>query len=128
MHIIMGNLSYPRVKCYWENKLFIPMIVDRFFKLRQHLYFVKIQEKPANSTNRFRKVRPLYDILRSKMLQLPLENTLSLHQQMVPFKRRLNVTQYKGKPYLWGIKIFALWSTNSTMYDFLMYQGTSTEQ
>lgn len=47
IHILMGNLNYPRLRCYWENKLKIPMISEsmprnRFSQLRTHLHFVNV--------------------------------------------------------------------------------------
>lgn len=62
------------------------------------------------------------------MLELGLENKLSIDEQMVPFKGKINVKQYiKGNPCPWGIKIFAICGTSGIMYDFLLYQGSSTE-
>lgn len=133
LHILMGNLNYPRVRCYWENKLRIPMIADamardRFFKLRKHLHFVNVQEKPPECRDRLWKVRPLYDTLRSRMLELPLETALCIDEQMIPFKGQINIKQYvKGKPTPWGIKLFALCGTSGIMYDFIIYQGSTTE-
>lgn len=47
---------------------------------------------------------------------------------MVPFKGRLNVKQYvANKPKPWGIKIFALCGSSGLIYDFLIYQGGTTE-
>lgn len=48
--ILMENLIYPRIHCYWENNLRIPMIADamtreQFCNLRTHLNFVNVQEK-----------------------------------------------------------------------------------
>ncbi|XP_050295117.1 piggyBac transposable element-derived protein 2-like [Anthonomus grandis grandis] len=124
----MGNLNYPRIKLYWDHKLQIPLIsnnitVNRFYKLRQHIHFVNIHEKLDNS-DRFWKVRPLYDAIRRRCLSLPLESKLCVDEQMVPFKGSLNV---KNKPKPWGIKIFALCGSSGILYDFIIYQGSTTE-
>ncbi|XP_050295773.1 piggyBac transposable element-derived protein 3-like [Anthonomus grandis grandis] len=109
IHIIMGNLHYPRIKFYWDHKLQIPLIsnnmtVNRFYKLRQHIHFVNIHEKLDNS-DRFWKVRPLYDAIRRRCLSLPLESKLCVDEQMVPFKGSLNVKQYvKNKPKPWEFR------------------------
>lgn len=132
IHIVMGNLHYPRVRNYWESKLQIPLIsnnmnVNRFFKLRQNLHFVDAQMRPETN-DRFWKIRPLYDILRKRCLELPIEENLCIDEQMVPFKGNLNVKQYiRGKPSPWGVKIFALCGSSGIMYDFLIYQGSTTE-
>jgi hypothetical protein len=49
IHILMGNLHYPKVRFYWNQKLSIPIIspvmtVNRFFKLRQDVDFVNSDE------------------------------------------------------------------------------------
>ncbi|KAI4464016.1 transposase is4 [Holotrichia oblita] len=98
VHIMMGNLHYPRVRNYWEARFSIPLIaanmtLNRFFKLRQNLHFVDAQNRPQTN-DRFWKVRPLYSMLRARCLALPLETNLCIDEQMVPFKGNLNVKQY----------------------------------
>lgn len=132
VHIMMGNLHYPRVRNYWEARFSIPLIaanmtLNRFFKLRQNLHFVDAQNRPQTN-DRFWKVRPLYSMLRARCLALPLETNLCIDEQMVPFKGNLNVKQYiRGKPSPWGVRIFALCGSSGIMYDFLLYQGATTE-
>ena len=131
IHVLMGNLHYPRIKCYWNPKLRISHIADnmplnRFYTLRQNLHFVDITNN-AENRDRFWKIRPLYDTIRSQMLTLPLESKLSIDEQMVPFKGSLNVKQFiKNKPKPWGIKIYALCGTSGQMLDFILYQGSTT--
>jgi hypothetical protein len=73
MHILIGNLHYPRLQFYWDAKLCIPMIADhmpinRFYKLKQHVHFVNIEENTPVHKDRIWKVRPLYDSIRAKCL------------------------------------------------------------
>ncbi|KAI4464225.1 transposase is4 [Holotrichia oblita] len=104
------------------------MARDRFFKLRKHLHFVNVHERPPENTDRLWKVRPLYDVLRNRMSELTLETALCVDEQMIPFKGRLNIKQYvKAKPNPWGFKLFALCGTSGIMYDFVIYQGSTTE-
>ncbi|KAJ8879173.1 hypothetical protein PR048_019779 [Dryococelus australis] len=47
---------------------------------------------------------------------------------MVPFKGTLSVKQYmQSKPCKWDVKIFILCGKNGMCYDFLIYQGSTTE-
>ncbi|KAJ3641828.1 hypothetical protein Zmor_028301 [Zophobas morio] len=47
---------------------------------------------------------------------------------MVALRGQLSIKQYvKGKPQPWGIKMFALCGRSGMMYDFIIYQGGSTE-
>ncbi|KAG5871942.1 hypothetical protein JTB14_022417 [Gonioctena quinquepunctata] len=131
IHILMGNIRYPRVQNYWEARLEVPIIANsmsrnHFYKLRQHLHFVNTMEKP-NINDRFWKVRPLFNTIRKKCLKLPLEKCLCVDEQMMPSKGKIDVKQYvKGKPYPWGIKIFALCGASGLLYDFSLYQGFTT--
>ena len=132
IHIVMGNCHYPRIRCYWQPHLKIPLVsdnmtVNRFFQLRQNLHFVNIEQKPDNN-DRFWKIRPLYETIRTRCLSLPLETDLCIDEQMIPFKGSLNVKQYiKNKPTKWGVKLFALCGRSGTLYVFILYQGSTTE-
>lgn len=131
INILMGNLNLPRVRMYWEPKFSVPLISEnmtsnRFFKLRNNLHF--IVDKDPNNNDRFWKVRPLYDAIRKYCASLPLESTFSVDEQMVPFKGQLDVKQYvKNKPSKWGIKLFCLCGITGMIYDFIIYQGSTTE-
>ena len=137
IHILMGNLHYPRVQFYWDSKhsvrIPIPLwwtmcLYNRFIKLRHNLHFVDISKRDEGSTDRFWKIRSLYQIMRARCLSLPLKMEMCIHEQMVPFKSRLNVKQYvKNKPHSRGIKILALCGRNGILYEFLIYQGATTE-
>lgn len=130
----MGNFGYPRVRMYWEPRFQIPLIaesgitVNRFFKLRTCFHVTKENEKPANN-DRFWKVRPIFNQLKKRCQELPVESKLNIDEQMVPFKGSLDVKQYiRNKPTKWGVKIFVLCGESGTMYDFLIiYQGSTTE-
>ncbi|KAJ8909387.1 hypothetical protein NQ315_006113 [Exocentrus adspersus] len=103
------------------------MAINRFYKLRQHLHFVNTEEKP-NNDNRLWKIRPLYDTLRVRFQSLPLETDLCIDEQMIPFKSSLNIKQYiKNKHTKWGIKLLALCGRSGLCYDFIIYQGVTTE-
>lgn len=129
--IIMGNLGYPRVRMYWEPKFAIPLIaenisVNRFFKLRNNMHFTSEEDK--DSTDRLWKIRPLYNKIRERCHSLDPEEVYSVDEQMVPFKGSLNIKQYiKNKPTKWGVKLFLLCGVSGTIYDFIIYQGSSTE-
>jgi len=131
INILMGNLGLPRVRMYWEPKFAVPLISEnmtsnRFFKLRNNLHF--IIDKDPNTNDRFWKVRPLYEAIRKYCASLQLESTFSVDEQMVPFKGQLNVKQYiKNKPTKWGVKLFCLCGISGMIYDFIIYQGSTTE-
>jgi hypothetical protein len=108
IHIIMGNLHYPRLRLYWNAEFVVPVIAEnmtynRFSKLRTHIHFVD-NINDVNESDRFWKVRPLYNAIKKRCNELSLETNLSIDEQMIPFKGQINIKQYvKGKPCPWGI-------------------------
>ncbi|GBM74764.1 Chimeric ERCC6-PGBD3 protein [Araneus ventricosus] len=131
LRIIMGTLKYPRVNLYWDNSVGIPTFVncmtrDRFFQLRANLHLVDTMH--PNNEDRIYKVRPIFNSVRNRCLQLPVEKICSVDEQIVPFRGNLNIKQYmKNKPNPWGIKIFILCGISGIAYDFIVYQGSTTE-
>ncbi|KAL2082104.1 hypothetical protein ACEWY4_021922 [Coilia grayii] len=100
----------------------------RFFQLRTNLHVVNNNERPSDNTDVFYKVRPLYDSIRKRCLELQMEENLSIDEQIVPFRGKLSVLQYvKGKPEPWGVKVYFLCGKSGLAYDFLIYQGATTE-
>lgn len=130
MHILMGVVSLPRVRLYWDRLMRVPMISEtmsekRFFKLRNNLHATV--DEPSDCQDRLWKVRPLLDQIRARCLELQLEEECSIDEQMIPFKGNLSIKQYvKGKPTPWGIKVFALCGRSGMLYDFVVYQGENT--
>lgn len=133
IHVIMGNLNFPRARMYWHPFIGIPLVKDnmsynRFCKLRGTLHLVDITARGDNNMDRFWKVRAIYDSIRQRCRTLPLETNLCVDEQIVPFKGQINVKQYiKNKPKKWGIKIYILAGQSGLIYDFLIYQGSTTE-
>jgi len=131
INILMENLVLPRFLINWEPKFAVPLILEnmisnRFSKLRNNLHF--IIDKDPNTNDRFWKVRPLYEAIRKYCASLQLESTFSVDEQMVPFKGQLNVKQFiKNKLTKWGVKLFCLCGMSGMIYDFIIYQGSTTE-
>jgi len=133
IHLYMGVLNFPRIRMYWEQKSRINTIADnmtrnRFFELRFCYHVIDNNTIPTNNIDRFIKVRPLYDLLKKRCNELPVEQNICVDEQMVPFKGKLSVKQYmRGKPNPWGIKLYLLCGENGLVYNFLIYQGSTTE-
>ncbi|XP_068082072.1 piggyBac transposable element-derived protein 3-like [Anabrus simplex] len=132
LNIAMGAIKYPRIRMYWDSATGLDlfkssMARNRFFQIRNNLHLVDTLQKPENN-DRFWKVRPIYNYIRKQCLDLEIEKIISIDEQMIPFRGQLNVKQYvKGKPFPWGIKLFALCGKSGLAYDFLLYQGSTTE-
>ncbi|KAI4469673.1 transposase is4 [Holotrichia oblita] len=103
------------------------MARDEFFQVRSNLHCVNNLELPENCQDRLYKVRPLYDAIRKRCLELDIEENLCIDAQMVPFRGNISIKQYvKGKPTPWGVKIFVLCGKSGMAYDFVIYQGATT--
>lgn len=129
----MANFNLPRIKMYWDSSIGISIIKEnmtlkRFSKLRQSINLVDITAREVGNTDRLWKVRSIYNSIRSRCLELPLETDLCIDEQIVPFKGQINIKQYiKNKPKKWGIKLFVLAGQSGQIYDFIIYQGSTTE-
>lgn len=136
LQIMMGNLKLPRIEMYYGRDLQIKMFTDsiplyRFYLLRTNFHLIDVQTIPDNCTDKFVRIRPLMDSVRKRCLQLPVEEYLSIDEQMIPMRGRITkgVKQYvKQKPKIkWGVKNLVLCGKSGLAYDFVCYQGSTTE-
>lgn len=136
LHIWMGNLKFPRIEMYYQRELQMKIFTDsiplyRFYQLRTNFHVIDVLGIAPDCTDKFVRVRPLMNSVRARCLELPLEEYLSVDEQMIPCRGRLTkgVKQYvKIKPKIkWGIKNLVLCGKSGLAYDFICYQGESTE-
>lgn len=92
VQILMGTLSIPQAKLYWNKFLGVPLIQscltkNRFFELRNHLHFTdNSAERTGN--DKLWKIRPFLDRMVTKCQSLGKTTDLSIDVQMIPFSRR----------------------------------------
>ncbi|XP_070385990.1 piggyBac transposable element-derived protein 3-like [Dermacentor albipictus] len=131
--MLMGILKFPRIRMYWQASTRIPAIAEsmtakRFFRIRAALHITdsNAPRDPA-SQDKFWKVRPVIEAIRSRCLQLePLEHN-SIDEQMIPFTGRVPAKQFvKGKPNPEGVKVFLRCSADGLAHDLELYQGKGT--
>lgn len=121
---------------YYQRELQMKIFTDsiplyRFYLLRTNFHLIDVLAIPPESTDKFVRVRPLMDSVRKRCLQLPLEENLAVDEQMIPCRGKLTkeVRQYvKIKPKIkWGLKNLVLCGKSGLVYDYILYQGESTE-
>lgn len=104
LHIASGVLKYPQIKNVlgeqFENWNFHS---DRFFQLRSNLHMVNVLED-HDPNDRIWKFRLMFDAVRSRCLELDLEQQLWVDEQIIPFH---------GRPIIYktvceGVKLFVL--------------------
>lgn len=136
LHVWMGNIKIPRIEMYYSRQLDLKIFIDsiplyRFYQLRTNFHVMDVQSISPQCTDKFIRVRPLMNAVRRRCLELPLEEYLAVDEQMIPCRGKLTsgVKQYvKMKPKIkWGVKNLVLCGKSGLAYDFICYQGDSTE-
>ncbi|XP_047107926.1 piggyBac transposable element-derived protein 3-like [Schistocerca piceifrons] len=132
-------LCFLYMKCLLEHFLFILTIENR------HSIEAPVDDNIVRSTvNYYFREIPLLILLfvnisvlfimskkqyfNIECLELSVEEELAVDEAMIPYTGKLSVKQYvKGKPPPWGIKMYMLCGKRGQAYDFILYQGASTE-
>jgi Transposase IS4 len=135
LHMYMGCNKLPRLRLYWSPLMGLGkfnhssiMTQKRFCQLRNNLHLVNNLERPSDCKDKFFKVRPLLDTIRNRCRELAVEECVAVDEQMIPFKGRHSCKQYiPSKPCPWAFKNFVICGRSGQPYDFIMYQGSSTE-
>lgn len=134
--IFMSVYHFPSVRSYWSTKFgFRPIIeampVNKFEKIRRILHFNdNTLHKPVSHPNhdKLHKLRPVIDYLATKFSSVPMEQRLSVDEQMCATKISHFMKQYlPNKPHKWGFKLFALCSLAGYCYNFIIYSGSDKE-
>lgn len=135
--LYMSLVRMPSVRSYWSEKLeFLPikntMTVNKFEKIRQYIHFNDNncfipRDQPGH--DRLFKIRPILDALNEKFSSVPMEQHLSLDEQMCSTKVRHYMKQFMPlKPHKWGFKLFVLAGASGYAYKFEIYSGQETSQ
>jgi len=102
--------------------------LNQFFSLRSNFHLIDNSSIPRDNTNKFIKVRPIYEAINNKIKSIPKERNLSVDEQIISFKGHLQMKQYvKGKPCPWGIKAFLLCGSCGMVYNIILYQSNTTD-
>ncbi|KAF2355450.1 PiggyBac transposable element-derived protein, partial [Trinorchestia longiramus] len=105
-----------------NDKISSTMSRKRWEDIKASLHLV--DNSKLDPSNKLAKVRLLVDHLREKFQKLPMEEHLSVDEQIVPFKGTSSMKQYiPKKPHKWGYKIFVLAGSSGLVYDFIPYTG-----
>lgn len=92
MNLIMGCITYPRLRMYWQGGMGLSLITDcmsrdRFIALRSNIHFVDNVSPPEYAkTNRLWKIQPVIEEVRNTCKKIPRHfNFYSTDEQMIPF-------------------------------------------
>ena len=108
LHIAVGCLKYSQLRMYWNSSIGINLFTDnmsreRFLSLRNSLHLVNILDEPLDCKDKMYKIRPIFEAVRKRCLELDIEQNICVDEQMIPHKGRIPMRQYmRGKPNPWG--------------------------
>lgn len=115
---------------YWSKKLILGcpivqkiMTRNNFCEIKKHLRFYKNADR--NDLDKVWKVRKLYEIFRCNISRFGfIDYNLSIDEMMVKYFGRFGIKQcIRNKPIRFGMKLWALCSSDGYLYDLEIYQG-----
>ena len=124
--------SRKRLYDYWSTKRILecPIITElmtrnKFVTIKKNIRFYKHQDE--NPTDKVWKVRTMYDMFRENCMQFGFfDYNLSVDEVMVKYFGRFGIKQcIRNKPIRFGIKMWALCSSDGYIYDLDIYTGKS---
>lgn len=133
----MSVIKYPNVRMYWSPKygfahIYNCMTLNRFEKLKSLLHFnnndsLLPSDHPRH--DKLHKIRPVIDYLNNRFALFPIEQRLSIDEQMCATKISHYLKQYlPNKPHKWGFKLFLLCSITGYAHKFEVYVGENNIQ
>lgn len=130
--VMMSIINLPNSRSFWNetignNIIQNTMSVNKFEEIRKNLHFNDNNKMlPAENPehDRLHKIRPLITHLQEKCKSIPLEENLSIDEQICPTKSRSFLKMYMPlKPHKWGYKLFVLCGVSGFSYNFEVYTG-----
>lgn len=130
--LLMGLVNISNIRKYWSPNLGNQIIqetmsVNQFEQIRQFIHFNNnnnMLPKGHAGHDRLHKIRPVMETLKKRFVSIPLEEALSIDEQLCSTKARHFLKQYLPmKPHKWGYKFFVLCGVSGFSYNFEMYSG-----
>ena len=93
------------------------MTANRFEEIKQFLHF---SDNSTSSADKLHKIRPFTEQLRTRFVSVPMEENLSVDEQMVPYKGRSCTSPVQSKEALKqvGYKMSVMCAVSGYAYDF----------
>jgi len=131
----MGIVKMLSYRMFWNNQTSFSIVSDvmarnRFDNIRSYFHVndnTKILPREHNQHDKLFKIKPFLNAIRDNMKKVHVNEFIAVDEIIIPFKGRSIMKQYnKNKPHKWGIKMFALASSNGLVHDFEIYVGKGT--
>ncbi len=136
MILTMSHIGMPSIRDYWSNqygnqKIMNAMTGKKFEQIRRVLHFAPNDEfvpTGVDGHDRLFKIRPIMQELKKNFQSIPLEECLSIDEQICPTKKNSFLKQYMpSKLHKWGFKFFVLSGVSGFAYDFEIYTGQEND-
>ena len=87
--LCMPIIKLPSTRNYWSSSLAVPQVanlvpVSQFEELKEFLHFS--DSTNATTSDKINKIYPVVDKLNERIQLLPIEESLAVDKQIVPFK------------------------------------------
>lgn len=134
--LYMSVQKFPSTRSYWSPMFGYPLIssimpVNKFEKLKLSLHFNNNDNhKPVGHPDHDRlfKIRPVIEHLNERFATAPMDQRLSIDEQMCSTKVAHFLKQYlPKKPHKWGFKLYVLCSLLGYAYKFEIYSGQENQ-
>lgn len=135
--LLTSIVRLPNVRLYWNETLGNRVIqntmsLNRFEEIRKNLHFNDNNSQVTDSTlltyDKLHKLRPVIEEFGTKFASVPMEENLSVDEQLCSTKARHHLKQYMPlKPHKWGYKLYFLCGTNGYAYNFEIYTGCEND-
>lgn len=131
--ILSSVLQVSETRMFWNdtvgNKLIIDtMSINHFEKIRANLHFndneKQITDPSCAGYDSLYKIRPVINSLSKQFISIPMEENLSVDEQICASKARHYMKTYNPqKPHKWGYRFYVLCGVSGFAYKFEMYSG-----
>ncbi|XP_049958262.1 uncharacterized protein LOC126474830 [Schistocerca serialis cubense] len=135
--ILTPVCKYSNIRHYWDKTVGVDMIkkalsLNMFEKNRGNLHFndnsKQVLNKEAGRYDKLYKLRQVLDEVGKKFLSVPMEECLSIDEQMCATRARHRLKQYMPqKPHKWGCKLSVVCGVSGFAYKFEIYTGAENE-
>lgn len=107
------------------------MTVNMFEKIKQFLHFTDNNQLiPPNRPghDRLYRIRPILETLKKRFQSIPLEESLSIDEQLCSTKAKHYLKQYiPMKPHKWEYKLFVMAGVSGFAYNLEIYSGQEND-
>ena len=127
--MFIGVFGLPSCRMYWKSSSRVNVVADRMPRnrwesIKRCIHFTDNNDQPDNCNDMLYMVRTLVDALKTAFNNVPMDEKLSIDEQMIPFKGKHTLKTYNPiKPNKWGYKYFVLSDTKGITYNFEIYFG-----